>query len=784
MGLTQGQYFAVSLAAASAVMYHAFATRQRFYHAAVYLSTSKLAVAVVGNLAFATALVVHKLMIKMFLGSLRDIEREMIRERLSSAVMETLLALTVFREEFSGYFVAMFATLVFIKVLHWLVQDRVDYIEVTPSISRLQHLRIVSFMSLLLVIDGLFLQYTVHGTVQSAGASVMLLFAFEYVILASEVIRYFLKYAMSMVALWLEGRWESKGTYVFYLELIIDMLHLVVYVVFFVIVMSNYGLPLHLVRDLYSTFRNFRNRIADFLRFRQVTARLDRLPDATPADLTRSDGVCIICREEMTGAGSNKKLHCGHVFHLHCLRSWLERQQNCPTCRATVFRQGPPAAGAAAPGAAAAPAAPGAAADGAARAAPAAGGAPAPAAGGAAGQAGAAAAQPHAHGPHVFHLPHQHHVHLAHRGQPVPPSAAGSSGGAPPGQGARGAHAGVHIPGMPPPGLLDMLDLQALGMMGGGFNPGMMGMMAGPMFPTVLPPLFPPPNPNNPLEQQAAAAAAAAALAAATAVGAFNPLGGLIMLPPAFLPGAAAAAAPGGAAAGTSSDTAAGGAPTVPSGAISPDALAAVIGSDPNMARAMEQMLEKQVAALSDQLTALKAAQAKAAEAAAAAPAAAPGPSSSTPAAAAATGSGSAGGSGAGPSTSTTPAAAAAAATPPAPSSSAASTGTAAPAATASAPVSAPAAPSASNAVGTSVSTPTASTAAVAQAAPAETPTKPAAAAAPSTSSASPATTTQVASTTPAGAAGAGSSSGEGVSDEQEEIRRKRLARFQEAGEK
>lgn len=97
------------------------------------------------------------------------------------------------------------------------------------------------------VIDTLFLQYTVSSTVQSAGASVMLLFAFEFIILTSEVFRYALKYALSMVALCMEGRWESKGTYVFYLELMIDMLHLFVYVVFFVIVMSNYGLPLHLV---------------------------------------------------------------------------------------------------------------------------------------------------------------------------------------------------------------------------------------------------------------------------------------------------------------------------------------------------------------------------------------------------------------------------------------------------------------------------------------------------------------------------------------------------------
>lgn len=47
----------------------------------------------------------------------------------------------------------------------------------------------------------------------------------------------------------------------------------------------------------------------------------------------RSDATCIICREEMTVA---KKLVCGHLFHVHCLRSWLERQHTCPTCRALV----------------------------------------------------------------------------------------------------------------------------------------------------------------------------------------------------------------------------------------------------------------------------------------------------------------------------------------------------------------------------------------------------------------------------------------------------------------
>ncbi|PNH01928.1 E3 ubiquitin-protein ligase, partial [Tetrabaena socialis] len=212
MGFTLTRYLAVSVLAASAVVYHAFATRQYFYRSTIYLASSKIAVAAMGNLAFALALCAHQVVIKLFLGSLRDIEQEMIRERLSSAVMESLLALTIFREEFSTFFVAMFASLVFVKVMHWLVQDRVDYVEVTPTISLLGHARIVSFMALLLAADAAFLQYTIAGSIQSSGQSVQLLFAFEYVILASTIVRYGLKYGMSMADLAMDGTWTVRRT--------------------------------------------------------------------------------------------------------------------------------------------------------------------------------------------------------------------------------------------------------------------------------------------------------------------------------------------------------------------------------------------------------------------------------------------------------------------------------------------------------------------------------------------------------------------------------------------
>jgi E3 ubiquitin-protein ligase synoviolin len=149
--------------------------------------------------------------------------------------------------------------------------------------------------------------------------------------------------------------WEEKGRYVFYLDLMTDFFKLVIYLSFFIILLVFYGLPIHIMRDVFLTCRSFFKRIADFIRYRTATRDMnERYPDATPEEIGGSENVCIICREEMRPlppAGPNgaapvnnpvvermrpKKLPCGHILHFSCLRSWLERQQICPTCRSPV----------------------------------------------------------------------------------------------------------------------------------------------------------------------------------------------------------------------------------------------------------------------------------------------------------------------------------------------------------------------------------------------------------------------------------------------------------------
>lgn len=327
-------YAGLSLIATLAVIYHAFNSRGQFYPATVYLSTSKICLVVLLNMGLVIMCILWQLTKKIFLGSLREAEVERLNEQSWREVMEILFAITIFRQDFSVTFLAMVTTLLLIKALHWLAQKRVEYIETTPTVPLLSHIRIVSFMGFLLFIDSLFLYNSVNYLIQTRQASVSLFFSFEYMILATATVSTFVKYIFYVSDMLMEGQWERKAVYTFYLELIRDLLHLSMYLCFFLVIFINYGVPLHLIRELYETFRNFKIRIADYIRYRKITSNMnDRFPDATPEELNASDATCIICREEMTTA---KKLICGHLFHVHCLRSWLERQHTCPTCRAQV----------------------------------------------------------------------------------------------------------------------------------------------------------------------------------------------------------------------------------------------------------------------------------------------------------------------------------------------------------------------------------------------------------------------------------------------------------------
>ncbi|WWC87630.1 uncharacterized protein L201_002520 [Kwoniella dendrophila CBS 6074] len=356
---------------ATGVVYSALNTRANFYAAAVALGRSSGALMVLANFALFNTILFGIGLKKIFFGQLRAIEYEHLFERLWIFLTESLLALTIFRDDFSAPFALMYGVLLFLKCFHWITADRVDYMDQIPPPGppKLYHIRITSIILLLAIFDFVLVSYSLE-TILTEGVSAMVLFASEFTILNASVIGTAARYTVGLIDLRrARGRsdappWEEKSMWLFYVDLTVDFMKLLTYLCFFLVILLHYGLPLHILRDVYMTLRSFISRCGDLVRYRRATRDMDAMyPDATEEEMERGgDRTCIICREEMipraaaesTGGdagGPNetpKKLACGHIFHFHCLRSWLERQQSCPTCRRDVLRTPAPAPGRAA----------------------------------------------------------------------------------------------------------------------------------------------------------------------------------------------------------------------------------------------------------------------------------------------------------------------------------------------------------------------------------------------------------------------------------------------------
>ncbi|KAF0726824.1 hypothetical protein AaE_009565, partial [Aphanomyces astaci] len=321
-----GIYATTSLLAGAGLVGYTYYTRQQFYPTVIYLVTSKVSVMVLCNVAFVMTVLFGQVFKRIFLGTLRDAELEMLYDHARFAIAETCFTLSVFREEMSLRVLGLFTILLFLKTFHWLCQWRGEHIEQSEVVSRITHVRLVLLMALLAAVDMVFV--VVSGLqVAERGPSVLVLFGFEFLILFVTLVAVFLRYILHLIDARVEGTWTNKFTYVFYLELVTEIVKLIVYLIFFMIIFTYYGMPLHLLRDLWMSIQNLQRRIVTYFRYRRITANMnERFPSPTEDEMNETDRICIICREEMT-LDSSKKLPCSHIFHLNCLRMWLQRQQ-------------------------------------------------------------------------------------------------------------------------------------------------------------------------------------------------------------------------------------------------------------------------------------------------------------------------------------------------------------------------------------------------------------------------------------------------------------------------
>ena len=279
-------YFYSSVAATAAIIAHAVFTREQFYPIILFLVTSKISFVVMGNMAVASILLVGRISQHIFLGALREIEVEQLIERAKYTVTETCLALTVFRNDLSPPTFALFGALLFLKAFHWLTKSRIDFLEQIMPVPTSTHFRLVGLICILSVLD----IWVAHSCIQYTlknGRSVLILFGFEFGLLVISVFNLVYRYILHIIDSRMANGLVSKGFYLMLIDLICDGLRVITYICFFCFVFKYYGLPLHIIREVYMAFRTFHKKLMSFIKYTRLMKNLDsRLEDATQEEIT------------------------------------------------------------------------------------------------------------------------------------------------------------------------------------------------------------------------------------------------------------------------------------------------------------------------------------------------------------------------------------------------------------------------------------------------------------------------------------------------------------------
>lgn len=329
------------------------------------LLQSSFTMALLVNLLVNVFVLVSLCVKTIFFGTLTLLETQKVVERLINYVIFKVLFLTwVVQPETMhvALWIAWFAALGFLKMFQGLARDRLDRLNASPTATVLSHLRVFSVLLLVFLSDLFWIQLCLL-VFKDTGVSTFLLLLFEPLSIACESLQAVVVHGIQLLDTWQRqtmdlssstdgpsersaagAAWEWRGMVVRNCSFFMDLVSLLLALGHCLHIWWLRGLAFQLVDAV--LFLNLRallsailKRIKGYMRIQAAMSTLQgALPDASSKELLAYDDDCAICKEPMARA---KRLPCAHLFHLSCLRSWLDQgiaeTYSCPTCRRPLF---------------------------------------------------------------------------------------------------------------------------------------------------------------------------------------------------------------------------------------------------------------------------------------------------------------------------------------------------------------------------------------------------------------------------------------------------------------
>lgn len=365
----------------------------------VYELTESVRLLILLNFVVSCFVLIGFVGIKLIFHDLRIIEIEHISEELPFYLINLLIIM--FSDDHLLLNIVWINLTIFFKIFHIILTDRLDafqmkIVNLIPyqiSTSKQVFYNFATYRALVLlelftVADLLFAKFLAYDVFQGTGSVGSLLFGIHYGVLGMEAFAYFGKLVLNVYELMFytipsnqslgssEGEneidgdiseeedpddedvservWENKPIYTQGFEICVSAFKGCLYSTFMYLlyVHGNVSPPITLLQGIAVSVLQVYSKTKKLRAFLEQSKKLDNaLLNATKEDLERGDNLCIICRDNMwnedeyyevkkkhLGARRRpKKLRCGHILHMGCLKDWLERSDNCPLCRNTVF---------------------------------------------------------------------------------------------------------------------------------------------------------------------------------------------------------------------------------------------------------------------------------------------------------------------------------------------------------------------------------------------------------------------------------------------------------------
>lgn len=135
-------------------------------------------------------------------------EVERLYEHAWFAITETLLAMTIFRDDVGVWFFVMFVSLIAGKIWQWIGAGRVEFVEQQPPTSNeiFFHSRLASSLILSIVYDTMMLGYCVDTVLRQARPNMIVMFGFEYALLLIESCATFFRHILCLIDLTVQSK--------------------------------------------------------------------------------------------------------------------------------------------------------------------------------------------------------------------------------------------------------------------------------------------------------------------------------------------------------------------------------------------------------------------------------------------------------------------------------------------------------------------------------------------------------------------------------------------------